>query len=257
MSDKPIKITYKQYGGKSSIAKWIVSHFPEHKIYLEPFCGSCSVLFSKPKSFIEIVNDLDNRIINMFNQMRERPEQLAALLWATPYSSANWRDASVSDDALEDARLLLAQGVQFYCGNGNTSTWAIDKCIAKHKPKPEVWADWFSRILPAAARLRSVQILHEDAINAIKRVYQQDETLIYVDPPYFGHEKEYRFGVDYQNMVDVLKSAKSKVVVSEYATADSFWNEWRRSEKVTAGRARTGAHNVIAKEKKEVLYMNF
>ena len=29
------KITYRQYGGKASIAKWIVSHFPEHRVYLE------------------------------------------------------------------------------------------------------------------------------------------------------------------------------------------------------------------------------
>ena len=252
-----VKITYKQYGGKASIAKWIVSHFPEHKIYLEPFCGSCSVLFAKDKSFVEMVNDLDDRIINMFKQIREQPEQLAALLWATPYSAANWRDVKVSDDELEDACLLMAQGVQFYCGNGNTSTWAIDKCSANHKPKPEVWADWFSRILPAAARLRSVQVLQEDAIKAIQRVYQQEDALIYVDPPYFGHEKEYRFGVDYQKMVKVLKDAKSKVVVSEYATADQFWDDWRRVEKTTAGRARTGAHNTTAKEKTEVLYMNF
>ena len=251
------KITYKQYGGKSSLAKWIVSHFPEHRVYLEPFCGSCSVLFAKPVSFVEIVNDLDDRIINMFKIIRANPEQLAALLWATPYSAANWREEKSSENELEDARLLMAQGVQFYCGNGNTSTWAIDKCSAKHKPKQEVWADWFLRIIPAAARLRTVQLLHEDAINAIKRVYQQEEALIYVDPPYFGHEKEYRFGVDYQNLVAVLKESKAKVIVSEYATADDFWAGWRRIEKTTAGRARTGAHNMVAKEKIEILYMNY
>lgn len=251
------KITYKQYGGKASLSKWIVSYFPEHKIYLEPFCGSCSVLFAKPKSFVEIVNDLDGRIINMFEQIRANPEQLAALLWATPYSKQNWRDNHVSNDKLEDARLLMAQGCQFYCGNGNTSTWAIDKCSAPHKPKSEVWADWFLRIMPAANRLRSVQILNEDGLKAIERVGQKEDALIYVDPPYFGHEKEYRFQIDYQNMVDILHESKAKVVVSEYVTADEYWKHWNRVEKTTAGRARTGAHNTKAKEKTEVLYLNF
>lgn len=158
------KITYLQYGGKTTLAKWITSHFPPHRVYVEPCCGSCSVLFAKEPSFVEIVNDLDGRIINMFNQIRSRPEELAALLWATPYSKANWRDVPVEPDTLEDARLLMAQGSQFYCGNGNTSTWAIDKSPRPHKPKSEVWADWFLRVLPAAARLRSVQVLNEDAI---------------------------------------------------------------------------------------------
>jgi DNA adenine methylase len=254
---KPIAITYKQYGGKASLAKWIVSHFPEHRVYMEPFCGSCAVLFAKPKSFTEIVNDLDGRVISMFEQIRSEPEKLAALLWATPYSSTNWRNAGNGEDALEDARLLMAQGVQFYCGSGRTSTWSLDKCGAPHKPKGEVWAVWFLRIAPAAVRLKSVCILHEDALKAIGRVYQQEDTFIYVDPPYYGHENEYRFGVNYLAMVEMLEAAKAKVMVSEYPAAASFYSAWRRIDKETVGRARTGAHLMKAKAKTEVLYCNW
>jgi len=102
-----------------------------------------------------------------------------------------------------------------------------------------------------------VQILQEDAIDAIKRVYQVEDALIYVDPPYLGHEKEYRFGVDYQKLVDTLRDAKCKVIVSEYLTAEFYYDGWCRVEKTTAGRARIGAHNTKAKEKTEVLFMNF
>ena len=84
-----------------------------------------------------------------------QPEQLAALLWATPYTAANWREQPVGD--IDQAVLLMAQGAQFYCGNGNSSTWSLDKCPAPHKPKPEVWADWFQRVLPAANRMRGSQ----------------------------------------------------------------------------------------------------
>lgn len=250
-----MQITYKQYGGKASLAKWVVSHFPEHRVYCEPFCGSCAVLFAKEPSFIEIVNDLDARIINMFEQIRANPKELAALLWATPYSKSNWRGEIQND--LEDARLLMAQGCQYYCGNGNTSTWAIDKCAAPHKPKSKVWADWFQRILPAAARLKDVQILNEDAIDTIKRVKDNFDALIYVDPPYVGHEKEYRFHVDYANMVDLLRGARAKVIVSEYLEAEHHYVGWRKVEKTTAGRARTGAHNTKARSKTEVLFMNY
>jgi len=251
------KITYRQYGGKASIAKWIVSHLPAHRIYAEPFCGSAAVLLAKPRSFIEIINDLDGRIINMFRQIRERPRELAALLWATPFSQENWRDVPPPDD-VDDARLLMAQGAQFYCGNGNSSTWAIDKCSKQHKPRNEVWADWFLRILPAANRLRSVQILHEDALTTIERVYKQDtQTVLYIDPPYRGHEKEYRFQVNYEEMVRLLHEATCRVVVSEYRTAEPFFKDWRAIEKETVSRAGVGRHGYSGKRKTEILYTNF
>ena len=247
------QIIYKQYGGKASISKWIVSHFPEHKIYCEPFCGSCSVLFAKPRSFVEIVNDMDSRLINLFSKLRENPKELAALLWATPYSKENWR-SHIELETLEDAALFMAESVQYYCGNGNTSTWAIDKTSAPHKPKPNVFADWFLRIAPAAARLKDVQILHEDACKTIERVYQMEDALIYLDPPYVGHEKEYRFRVDYQKMVDLLHQAKCKVIVSEYPEAESYFKGWTKIEKETPGRCSTG-HTGKAKVKREILYL--
>ncbi len=221
------KIPYLQYGGKSSIANCIVSFFPGHRVYLEPFCGSCAVLFAKPKSFVEIVNDLDGRIINMFEQLRSRPEELAALLWATPYSKENWREPPTPPDLLEDARLLLAEGSQYFCG-GQKAKWCPGASASKHKPRPSVWADNFLRILPAAARLREAIILNEDAIVAIDRVSQNAEALIYVDPPYLGHEDQYRFKVDYARMAGVLNTAKAKIVVSEYAAAERFFGDWNR-----------------------------
>jgi len=39
---------------------------PEHKVYLEPFCGGASVFFRKRPSQTEILNDLDDDIPNFF-----------------------------------------------------------------------------------------------------------------------------------------------------------------------------------------------
>jgi len=249
------KITYRQYGGKASIAQWIVSHFPSHRVYLEPCCGSAAVLLAKPHSFVEIINDLDEQVMGMWRAIKSQPEQLAALLWATPYTAANWREQPVGD--IDRAVLAMAQGSQFYCGNGNDSTWSLDKCPAPHKPKAEVWADWFRRVLPAANRMRGVVLLHEDALAAIQRVCNDTETLIYVDPPYYGHEDEYRYRIDYPAMVELLIAAKARVVVSEYPTAAAFYRGWNRIDRVTASRAGTGRHNYRGKKKTEVLFTNF
>ena len=193
----------------------------------------------------------------MFEQIRSRPKELAALLWATPHAEANWRCHEVDDKDLEDARLLMAQGVQFYCGSGRTSTWSVDISGAPHKPKAAVWADWFLRVAPAAARLKDVTILSEDALKTIGRVADKPHVFLYVDPPYLGHEKEYRESVDYHEMVKLLVSANAKVAVSEYPEAASMYPGWRVATKETAGRARTGAHKSKAKKKTECLFMNY
>lgn len=48
-----MKAVMKYPGAKWSMAHWIISKFPEHRSYLEPFFGSGAVLFSKPRSDIE------------------------------------------------------------------------------------------------------------------------------------------------------------------------------------------------------------
>lgn len=74
-------------GSKWSIANWIISHFPSHHSYLEPFFGSGAVLFTKKRSPIETVNDLDKDVVNLFRQIRENTERLADTIYWTPYAT--------------------------------------------------------------------------------------------------------------------------------------------------------------------------
>ena len=61
-----MKTIVKYPGSKWRLAEQIVSLFPKHHSYLEPFFGSGAVLFSKPRSNIETVNDLDGDVANLF-----------------------------------------------------------------------------------------------------------------------------------------------------------------------------------------------
>ena len=71
-------------GAKWGMAKEIVALMPPHHSYVEPFFGSGAVLFNKPPSPIETVNDIDGEIVNFFRVLRQRPDDLAAAVSMTP-----------------------------------------------------------------------------------------------------------------------------------------------------------------------------
>ena len=50
-------------GNKGRLAPKIISHFPAHKTYVEPFAGTAAVLLNKPRVDHEVYNDLDYRIV--------------------------------------------------------------------------------------------------------------------------------------------------------------------------------------------------
>jgi hypothetical protein len=53
-------------GGKSILADTIVSMMPAHKTYIEVFGGAGWVLFRKEPSKVEVWNDLNSDLVNLF-----------------------------------------------------------------------------------------------------------------------------------------------------------------------------------------------
>jgi len=66
----------KWVGGKSRFRERIVSLLPSHTCYVEPFAGAAWVLFAKPPSDVEILNDIDQELVNFFRVVREQPAAL-------------------------------------------------------------------------------------------------------------------------------------------------------------------------------------
>ena len=83
---KRMRQIVKYPGSKWNIAPQLVELIPEHHSYVEPFFGSGAVLFNKPVSDIETINDLDHDVVNLFRCIQKDSERLARLVMTTPFS---------------------------------------------------------------------------------------------------------------------------------------------------------------------------
>lgn len=247
-------------GSKWSIAKWIISHFPEHHSYLEPFFGSGAVLFNKKRSNIETVNDLDGNVVNLFEWIKRDPERLAYEVYHTPYARQAYESAfASSSNSLQNAvnfciRLNMGHGFRT---NGEKVGWKNDVQGRERAYAAREWVGLPDRILQAEERLRGVQIENRPAVELIQR-FNYKNVLIYLDPPYMPdvrHGKQYKCEMyDRKSHVELLKVAiqhKGAVLISGYET--NLYNDMLRGwhkEKIVC-------YSQVGSRKTEVLWMNF
>lgn len=249
-------------GSKWSIANWIISHFPPHHSYLEPFFGSGAVLFTKKRSHIETVNDLDQDVVNLFSQIRENTDRLADAIYWTPYARAEYERAWAAQYSETDP---FKRAVDFYIrmmmGHGFRTTgekvgWKNDVQGREAAYAAGYWCKTPEMIFKAAERLRNVQIENMPAIDLIRR-FNYPNVLIYADPPYVlstRHGKQYRYEMtddQHKELLDTLSNHCGPVLLSGYDSElyrDVLYG-WHREE--IPSRAQTSGVRV------EVLWMNF
>jgi len=257
------------HGGKWILAPWIISHFPVHKIYVEPFGGGGSVLLRKDRSFCEVYNDMDEEVVNLFRVMRDSASalRLCDLLSMTPFGRLDFKAAyELSDDPIERARRLVVRSFfGFGSGSFNRDYSTGFRAASKQTGRPHAndWANVPECLWHVTERLKGVTIECRDAFEVIR---QQDhpEALFYLDPPYLqttrptSNRKQYRFELgisDHFSLAKLLKSIKGKAILSGYASDlydRELYPEWRRVEKVAQASGQFGRIQRL-----EVLWMNF
>lgn len=264
----PKRPVARYHGGKWRLAPWIISHFPQHRVYCEPFGGAGSVLLRKPRAFAEIYNDRDDEIVNVFRTLREpaAAADLRARCEMTPFSRREFLLAyEPTDDPIEAVRRTL---VRSWMGHGAAGVRARKTGfrVNPHRQRTTAagdWAGWPVAIQSFTERLQGVVI---EARPAAQVIASNDgaETLFYVDPPYmFETRSQKRMGnclyhgyrheltdEDHAALLDQLCGLSGMVVLSGYATDlyDRRLTGWQRLEK--EARADRGV------KRTEVLWLN-
>ena len=119
-----IKSLLRYPGSKWRIASWILSYFPEHRSYLEPFVGSGAVFFSKQRSDIETINDLDGDVVNLFYWVKHDPEKLAHEVYYTPYARQIYDNAYLPDAKESSLNKAVKFLIRLNMGYGYRTTGA-------------------------------------------------------------------------------------------------------------------------------------
>lgn len=265
---EPSRPVLRWHGGKWKLAPWIISFFPEHRIYVEPYGGAASVLMRKRRAYAEIYNDLDGEVVMLFRVLRERPLDLIRALELTPFARDEFDGAyELTGDPVETARRLVIRSLMGFGSDGHNKVVRTGFRANSNRSGTTPAHDWrsYPAVLPAIVdRLAGVVIENRPAIDVMVR-HDSPATLHYVDPPYvpvtrsaksrrgkikyhaYTHEMDEG---DHRDMAKCLRALEGMVVLSGYHSMqyDTLFADWETFE--------IAAHADGARERTEVLWLN-
>lgn len=214
MEDNFLDSFMARIGGKKLLRDVIISRFPSDPAerYIEVFGGAGWVLFRKEKypAQLEVFNDLDNHVVNLFRCIKHHREALQKELEWLPSARIFFNeclqmvDLSGLTDIQKAARFLYLIKISFGADARTFKTFksSLSKTIA------------FLEIIQE--RLDGVVIECKDFENLIS-VYDRPDALFYLDPPYVGTEQLYAVPFnrdDHLRLCNRLKSIKGRFVLS-------------------------------------------
>jgi DNA adenine methylase len=217
------------FGGKSRQLDFILPLFPEHKNYVEPFCGSAVVFLNKKPSPIETISDLDGRLINFFQVLRDHPQQLVDKLSLTLYSRGEFMKCREhSGDPIEDARRYFVTSQQSFGGQSDgfrrINSWRVQMSETRRGISMDV-SKWLSKIdglIDTVDRFKMAHIENRPWGYIIPKFDYRD-TFYFCDPPYvhatrtgkndYKHEMK---NEDHERLAEILNSTKGKVMICGY-----------------------------------------
>lgn len=240
--------------GKAGLSPWIISHFPENyeeMTYVEPYCGAASVLLNKNKSLIEVINDTDKDIIQIYRALRDEPKEIIRRLHLCKYCEETFERAMKKnhfDDYLDHGvnefilRKMSRGGSKKIFSLGDAKTWETTL-----KYLPEI-----------ADRLEEVYIFNHLPLDIIKS-FNLKNTLLYCAPPYLLETKVSKTVYssemstdDHIELAHNLNHFSGKVLISGYVSPlyNRLYKGWNIEKKKLDQRKTTD-------KKAEIIFKNF
>jgi len=201
-------------GGKRRLAKHILPNFPDHQCYVEPFAGGAALFFMKEPSKVEVLNDTNSELVNLYRVVQHHLEEFMrqfkwALVSREIYAWEKLKHVDTLTDIQRAARFFYLQQQGFGAKPSHTFGTATTSAPSLNLLRLE------ERLSAAHLRLSRVYVEHLDWKEVIRR-YDRPHTLHYLDPPYWqtaGYGSDFPLE-EYQAMATIAREVKGKVVIS-------------------------------------------
>jgi len=212
-------ITY--YGGKLNMVSQILPLIPKHKVYVEPYFGGGAILFSKPKSEAEVINDLNAMVVNFYEVTKSKDfEKLKEKIEGTLFSRTTY-NVALAMYRMPHLFNKIQQAWAFYIGTNmgfscQIGSWGYDKYgkrVKAFRNKKMLFNESVQK------RLEHVQVEHLDALKVIENRDSENGVFMYLDPPYPNSNQGHYSGFsqqDFENLLTVLSKLKAKFLLSSY-----------------------------------------
>ena len=202
-------------GGKRRLASRILPLFPDHGCYVEPFCGAAALYFLKVPAKVEVLNDVNGELVNLYRVVQHHLEEFVRQFkWAlTSRQIFKWLQAQPPEpltDIQRAARFFYLQK-QAFGGKVEGQTFGVATTAPPRLNLLRLEED----LSAAHLRLAATYIEHLDWAACVRR-YDRPTTLFYCDPPYWGTAG---YGVDfgleqYNHLADLARNIKGKMIIS-------------------------------------------
>ena len=247
---KPI-ISY--FGSKWRLAPKIIKIFPKHLSYIEPFCGTASILIRKEFSKLEIINDIHSDLTNLYLILQSKYEDFRqkAKWMLNSEDMFSYFKMLETEDKLERAVRYYYLARFAYFGDYDRHCFMMAKKCTTPRYVNLKNLDRFRE------RLKRVQIYNRDYKNVIE-LCDIKEAFFYLDPPYYeSGNKLYSHAFeeeDHKEMSEILKTIKGKFLVSynDVEEIRELYN-WATIESITTIYTSGKSH----KKAQEVLISNY
>lgn len=201
-------------GGKKSSRDIIIPRFPlYYERYIEVFGGGGWILFGKPPgNDIEVFNDANSNISNLFYCVREHSTELIEKLRYVLNCREDFdRIKHIISEKAEIGDVQRA--AEFY----QLIRYSYASSCDSFGGKPHsMWSN-FPLIEQASRRLQRVVIENKDFEKLIS-AQDSEVSFFYCDPPYFSTESYYEnvgfTTADHERLRDLLKNISGKFLVS-------------------------------------------
>jgi DNA adenine methylase len=266
-----IRPAVKYHGGKYRIRQWILDQLPKHKIYMEPFGGTASILLNKKPSPIEIYSDCEYSIYNLMKILRDSSENFIKEIQKIKYEKSQYLEMRTiyrsnefkSLDSLKQAVITYSVRRMSRGGLGGTFCWS-KRMYAGGRIPAEIhgWNTMLKELPKISERLKGVEIIHDDWKSVVQK-YDNENAVAYLDPPYPETTRVFKTAFlkemtikEHTEMIKFLRKAKSKILVSSYPSKlyNDLFNGWKCLEKKAANHS---SHEKIKEKKTECLWVNF